>query len=88
LEVLPVACYETVPLALDAIDIAKVRAAHVLFIGAPSAWTVAREFVSTSAWVVVPGATTAGFVHHDHARVIEGWGPDLAPRLEELSIVG
>jgi uroporphyrinogen-III synthase len=86
LEVLAVACYETIPLTLDAIDVTKVRAADVLFIGAPSAWTVAREFVDRDTWVVVPGATTAEFVRHDHERVIEGWGPDLEARLVELSL--
>lgn len=86
LEVVTVACYETIGLNLDTSDATKVRAADVLFIGAPSAWTVAREFVSKNTWVVVPGATTAAAVNHDHYRVIEGWGPDLATRLAELPI--
>lgn len=86
LEVLPVACYETIPLTLDKIDVSKVRAADVLFIGAPSAWAVARELVNPDTWVVVPGATTAAAVQRDHARVIEGWGPELAARLSELAL--
>lgn len=86
LEVLPVACYETIPLTLDKDDVSKVRAADVVFIGAPSAWGVAREFVNPDTWVVVPGATTAGIVREGHSRVIEGWGPDLASRLRELAL--
>jgi len=86
LEVTTVACYETIPLTLDALDVTKVRAADVLFIGAPSAWDVAREFVNPDTWVVVPGTTTAGIVHQDHSRVIEGWGPDLAARLTGLAL--
>jgi len=86
LEVLPVACYETIPLTLDKIEISKVRAADILFIGAPSAWGVAHEFVNPDTWVVVPGAGTAAVVREEHARVIEGWGPDLAARLTELAL--
>ncbi len=86
LEVLPVACYETIPVTLDKSDVAKVRAADVIFIGAPSAWAVAREVVDPDTWVVVPGATTAAAVQRDHVRLIEGWGPDLAPRLSELAV--
>jgi uroporphyrinogen-III synthase len=88
LEMLPVACYETIPLNLDKTDVTKVRAARVLFIGAPSAWRVARDFVNPDTWVVVPGATTAAAVVRDHARVIEGWGPELATRLAELLLAG
>jgi uroporphyrinogen-III synthase len=85
LEVETVACYETVGLALDPSDAATLRNADVIFIGAPSAWTVAREYVKSDAWVVVPGATTGATVRFDHARVIEGWGPQLKTRLAELS---
>ncbi len=70
---------------LDPAEIESLRDADVVFIGAPSAWAVAREFVRTAAWVVVPGASTGAVVRDDHPRVLEGWGPDLRTRLAELS---
>ena len=85
LEVETVACYETVGLSLDSSGAAALRNADVIFIGAPSAWTVAREYVKNDAWVVVPGATTGATVRLDHPNVIEGWGPHLRTRLAELS---
>jgi uroporphyrinogen-III synthase len=85
LEVETVACYETVGLALDSSAAATLRNADVVFIGAPSAWTVAREYVKGDAWVVVPGATTGATVRLDRPQVIEGWGPQLRTRLAELS---
>jgi len=62
-----------------------VRDADVLFIGAPSAWAVARDFVANDTWVVIPGASTGAVVREDHRRVIDGWGPHLATRLADLS---
>jgi len=85
LEVETIACYETVGLSLDSSDAATVRNADVIFIGAPSAWMVAREYVKSDAWVIVPGATTGATVRLDHPQVIEGWGPQLKARLAELS---
>jgi uroporphyrinogen-III synthase len=85
LEVESIACYETVGLSLTSSDAQTVRDADVLFIGAPSAWAVARDFVSDDTWVVVPGTSTGAVVRTDHDRVIEGWGPHLATRLAELS---
>ena len=87
LEVVTIACYETIALVVSASDAQRVRDADVVFIGAPSAWSVAREFVASHAWVIVPGASTATDVRRDHARVIEGWGPELRARLVRLSNV-
>jgi uroporphyrinogen-III synthase len=85
LEVVTIACYETIGASLSPSDEVTLRDADVLFIGAPSAWAVAREYVRNDTWVVVPGSSTATDVRVDHPRVIEGWGPDLATRLAELS---
>jgi uroporphyrinogen-III synthase len=85
LDVEEIACYETVGVTLDPSDEAALREADVLFIGAPSSWSVARDLVTTEAWVVVPGPSTGASVRRDHSRVIEGWGPDLAATLAELS---
>ncbi len=84
LEVEMIACYESVGLSLTPKDGQTVRDADVLFIGAPSAWAVAREVVADDTWVVVPGSSTGAAVRADHDRVIEGWGPHLATRLPEL----
>ncbi len=78
------ACYETVGATPDAAGEAALRDADVVFIGAPSAWRIAQEFIATSTWVVVPGATTGGEVRAQHERVIEGWGPDLQATLVAL----
>lgn len=85
LDVVNAACYETVGLTLDTSDIETVRDADVLFIGAPSAWALARQHVGNATWVVVPGTSTGAVVRDDHARVIEGWGPQLRAQLETLS---
>ena len=85
LEVVVVACYETVGVRLDSSAATILRRADVLFIGAPSAWMVAREYVASVAWVVVPGTSTGAAVRTDHPKVIEGWGPHLEKRLAELS---
>lgn len=78
------ACYETVPADLSGADEATLRDADVIFIGAPSAWLVAEDFVSDGALVVVPGATTAAVVQRHHPRVLEGWGPQLREHLGSL----
>jgi uroporphyrinogen-III synthase len=79
-----VVCYETLPVAIDDEGVAALRSADVVFIGAPSAWHVAQEFIAPSTWVVVPGLTTAGEVRATHERVIEGWEPSLRDILATL----
>lgn len=77
-----IACYETRPVVPDAVGRAALAGADVVFIGAPSAWSGAKDLVPDAAWVVVPGASTARTVRVDHARVLEGWGPSLRTRLQ------
>jgi uroporphyrinogen-III synthase len=79
-----VACYETVAATLGEADVALLGQADVVLIGAPSAWSVAREFIQESTWVVVPGGTTSDVVRHDHAKVFSGWGPTLRSTLTRL----
>ena len=81
LDVTVIACYETVALGLSEVDILLLRDADVVFIGAPSAWSVARVHVDADALVVVPGGSTGAVVRVDHATVLEGWGPSLRTRL-------
>jgi uroporphyrinogen-III synthase len=82
--VVPVVAYETVAEAVND-DVAWLLArADVVVVGAPSAWSVARTYVSSSSWVVVPGETTAAEVRRDHARVVEAWGPGLGDVLGAL----
>ena len=83
-EVTKLTCYETVPAELSDADEALLRAADVVFIGAPSAWKNAEAYVLDRTWVVVPGATTADEVRRTHERVVEGWGPDLREKLASL----
>ncbi|MHB8380156.1 MAG: uroporphyrinogen-III synthase [Acidimicrobiales bacterium] len=83
-DVVTLACYETVPAVLTSDDEGLLRDADVILIGAPSAWAMASAFVSPNAWVVVPGPTTAGVVRRRHQRVIEGWGPELREHLRAL----
>jgi len=85
LDVVKVTCYETVPVVPDEPAASALREAQVVFVGAPSAWAVARDFVSRDAWVVVPGATTAASVRAEHERVLEGWVPSLRERLASLA---
>jgi uroporphyrinogen-III synthase len=73
-----VECYSTVDVVLDEGGQELLGRADVVFIGAPSAWRVARRFVSAHAWVLVPGATTLDEVREDHERVLVGWGEDFA----------
>ncbi|MFI5035034.1 MAG: uroporphyrinogen-III synthase [Acidimicrobiales bacterium] len=79
-----VVAYETVALEIGE-DVAWLLArADVVVIGAPSAWAVARTYVGSTAWVVVPGATTGSVVRRDHVRVIEAWGEGLRDVLDTL----
>ena len=75
-------CYETTPLNLSPAGKATLKEADVVVIGAPSAWHVAKPFVSASTWVVVPGETTADEIRHEHERVRVAWGYDLRLFLE------
>lgn len=84
LSVTKLTCYETLPVALSDGDAQKLREADVVFIGAPSAWFVAKAFVTTNSWVVVPGATTGDVVRREHSRLIEGWGASLREHLRAL----
>ena len=86
LEVVHVACYETVPVELSDFDKEALLSAHVVFIGAPSAWLVARDYVTASAWVVVPGATTRDVVRCNHQQVLEGWEPAMRDVLASLEV--
>jgi uroporphyrinogen-III synthase len=78
------ACYESVPAVLGDDERKELGESDVVFIGAPSAWLVAKSFVGPDSWVVVPGVTTAAAVRRDHDRVIEGWGPSLREYLRAL----
>ena len=70
-------CYETVSADLSANDIAALKIAHVVVIGAPSGWKVAKDHVSEDTLVVVPGASTGEEVRVTHENVLEAWGPSL-----------
>jgi len=84
IEVTRVACYETVPADLTSAQRDVLARADVVFIGAPSTWGVARDYVARDAWVVVPGPTTGDVVRHTHERVLEGWEPSLVEILANL----
>lgn len=77
-----VPCYSTRALTLGGEARDHLRRADVVFIGAPSAWRAAREFVDPHAWVLVPGETTFEEVRRDHERVVVGWGDAFAPAWE------
>lgn len=79
-----VACYETVAMELSSIQREILANADVVFIGAPSAWDVARDYVSQAAWVVVPGPTTSDAVRASHDQVLEGWEPAIRDVLATL----
>jgi uroporphyrinogen-III synthase len=72
-----VECYSTVDVTLDEGEKEQLRNADVVFIGAPSAWRVARALVSPHVWVLVPGSTTLDVVKEGHERVLVGWGEDF-----------
>ena len=83
-----VGCYQTRGVELDAAQEAGLARADVVFIGAPSAWRVARTLVRPEAWVLVPGSTTLAAVLVDHARVRLGWGEDFATAWAEVRSAG
>ena len=78
-------CYETVEQPLDADARRALASADAVVIGAPSAWRVAGPHVPPSAWVVVPGLTTADAVRREHERVLVGWDRTTGARLAELT---
>ena len=80
-----VECYATTGVELDHGDRAALGRADVVFIGAPSAWRVAREAVRADAWVLVPGATTLAAVRASHERCVVGWGPAFAGAWERVT---
>lgn len=84
LDVTVVACYETRRLTLGDEERSALSRADVVVVGAPSAWTVLKDAVDPSTWVVVPGATTGEIVRATHPRVLEGWGPSLRDRLLDV----
>lgn len=77
-------CYETIPAVLTPNEELELREADVVFVGAPSAWRVARVYVDPRSWVVVPGSTTASVVERHHERIIQGWGPGVKDHLSNL----
>ncbi len=72
-----VRCYETLAPPLEEQSLEELRRADVVFIGAPSAWRVARDVVSNQAWVLVPGETTLKEVCASHQRALVGWGSNF-----------
>jgi uroporphyrinogen-III synthase len=81
-----VACYETLPAELSNEQAEVLRSADVVLIGAPSAWSRAREIVADGAWIIVPGASTGEVVAQDHPRVLVGWGPSLCETLATFNL--
>jgi len=81
-----VACYETVAMELTSQQRETLANADVVFIGAPSAWEVAKDYVSPGAWVVVPGSTTGDAVRASHDQVLEGWEPAIRDVLATLEV--
>ncbi len=78
-------CYETVERPLDEEGRRVLASADAVVIGAPSAWRVAGPHVPPSAWVVVPGLTTADVVRPEHERVLVGWDRATGARLVDLT---
>jgi uroporphyrinogen-III synthase len=78
--------YRTLPVELSRAAADSLRSADVVVIGAPSAWSVARAHVVDSAWVVVPGPTTAQSVRVDHQRVIVGGDRSLRSIVAPLDL--
>ena len=70
-------CYETLEVDLDEEDRALLGRCVAVFIGAPSAWRAAREWLREDVWVIVPGTTTAEAVRADGRRAVVGWGDDF-----------
>jgi uroporphyrinogen-III synthase len=79
-----VACYETLSVEPTSAQRETLANADVVFIGAPSAWAVAKDFVSPSAWVIVPGTTTGEVVRASHEQVFEGWNQATCDMLASL----
>lgn len=75
-----VPCYETVARELSPSEQLALASAHVVFVGAPSAWRVVAPWLVESALVVVPGARTGAQVDA-RFEVMEGWNDQLARRL-------
>jgi uroporphyrinogen-III synthase len=86
ISVTKVACYETLAVDLTDEQIALLGDADVVLIGAPSAWSVARDYINEKTWVAVPGATTKEVVAQTHERVLEAWGPSLGEALRALHL--
>jgi uroporphyrinogen-III synthase len=80
-----VECYSTVDVTPDEREKEQLRNADVVFIGAPSAWRVARALVSAHVWVLVPGRTTLDVVKEDHERVLVGWGQEFESAWETVT---
>lgn len=78
-------CYETLPLALNLGDQELLKRADVVFIGAPSAWSVAKSHVAPEALVVTSGETTAQEVRLTHENVLIGWNEESKRRLLEMA---
>ena len=83
LEVVHVACYETVPVALTPAQRDLLTRAQAVVAGSPRSWAVAAPHVASDAVVVVPGATTAAAVGETHSRVHVGWDGSLRQTLED-----
>ena len=79
------ACYETIPAELSMNSQAVLAGAEVIFIGAPSAWAVARSFVRKECLVVTSGATTGAIVRETHDYTIDGWGEESKNLLAEMA---
>lgn len=79
-----VAAYDTVAVAVDDGTAWALARADAVVVAAPSAWSVARAYVGSAAWVLVPGETTAAAVRRDHARVVVAWGAALGATISEL----
>ncbi len=75
-----VPCYETVARELSPSEQLAIASAHVIFVGAPSAWRVVEPWLCERALVVVPGETTAAQVG-GRFDVMAGWNDQLAGRL-------
>lgn len=84
-QVVHVGCYETRRATLSDDAREQLRRADVVFIGAPSAWRAAREWVASDAWVLVPGDTTFAEVRRGHERVVRGWGEEFTSAWQRIT---
>jgi len=85
IELHSVSSYETLPVELTEGEIVEIGSADVLFIGAPSAWSVAEQFVGEKTVIVAKGETTAQVVKVSHPETIVGWGSETKEILAELA---